>query len=81
MNVDDTRLLDCAHVDQIAGICQYEGCANQMCSQCTATCDSCSLVLCPRHQVQPDGQDCVFCPAHISRYVAKKLLTALTRKL
>ena len=81
MDVDDTRLLDCAHVGQPAGICQYEGCATQMCSQCTATCASCSIVLCPRHQVQPDGHDCVFCPAHISRYVAKKLLTTLADKL
>lgn len=80
MNVDDTRLLDCAHVGQLAGICQHEGCANQMCSQCTATCDTCRIVVCPRHQVQPDGQH-VFCPAHISRYVATRLLTALTDKL
>lgn len=77
MNVDDTRLLDCAHFGQPAGICQYEGCANQMCGQCTATCDACSIVLCPHHQVQPVGHDCVFCPAHISRY----LLTTLANKL
>ena len=81
MNVDDTQLLDCAHVDQPAGICQYEGCASLMCSQCTAICACCSIVLCPRHQVQPTDQDCVFCPAHISRYVAKRLLTALADKL
>lgn len=81
MNVDDTRLLDCAHVSKIAGICQYEGCAHQICSECTATCDSCKLLLCPCHQVEPDGQDDVFCPTHISRYALKRLLTALADRL
>jgi hypothetical protein len=81
MNVDNTRLLDCAHVDQVAGICQYEGCAHQICSQCTATCTTCNIVLCPGHQVQPAGQDPVFCRAHVSRYVAKRLVTTLADKL
>lgn len=80
IDVDTRKLLDCAHVDTIAGVCQYEGCQNELCSDCTATCDKCRIVLCPMHQAQPDGHARVYCPDHVTQYAVKQLLRALTNR-
>lgn len=71
------RLLDCGHVGTYAGVCQYDMCANQICAECVATCETCGLVLCRTHQVWLDGRQRVFCPADTRGYLAKKLVFRL----
>lgn len=83
MNFESTSLLDCGHVGQTAGICQYtehdddQGCADQVCDQCIAVCDTCRRVLCPRHAVRLDDGTQVYCPDHVKGYVARTLLSAV----
>ena len=81
MNFDETQLLPCGHVGQLAGICQYDECAKQLCPQCIALCEACNTLLCPSHQKQVDGQTRVFCPDHTVDYAVKKLLKTIKRTL
>lgn len=81
MTFDITDIRDCAHVGPLAGICQYtdddgQGCADQICEQCIAACDICRCVLCPRHAVRLEDGTYVYCPDHITGYVALTLFSA-----
>lgn len=80
MNLEDSQLLPCGHVGQLAGVCQYDGCGTEMCADCEARCKNCRRLLCPEHVVElSGGHTC--CPDHVSGYVAKKLLKTVARKL
>lgn len=68
-----SRLLDCGHTGELAGICQYERCATRMCAGCIATCESCGRVLCRQHQRWVNGRRQVFCPADVPDYFVTKL--------
>ncbi len=78
MNFDDTQLLDCAHVGILAGICQYDGCANKTCEQCIDICDKCRIVLCPDHQNRPGNDAPIFCRDHLAGYALKQLFDTIT---
>lgn len=79
----DTTLLDCGHVGQPAGVCQYaehddgQGCADQVCDACLGACDTCRCVLCPRHAVRLEDGAHTLCQDHVTGHVARSLLTAL----
>jgi hypothetical protein len=80
MDIEDRKLLDCAHVNQIAGICQYNDCSNTICESCLASCDACLNVLCPPHQRQPYDNYPVVCEDHITYILKKRLQDAFSNR-
>ena len=74
------QLLECGHVGLFAGVCQYNRCARRLCSDCCATCGTCGLVLCRRHQVWVDRGRRVFCPDDSRRYLVRKLALTLVHR-
>lgn len=77
MDPTDPQLRDCGHVGHYTGVCQYEGCAKQLCATCIRSCETCGIVLCPAHQDWVDGQRRVLCPDHGKKYRAIKALRAI----
>jgi len=69
-------LLDCGHVGQFAGVCQFEQCGKKLCQQCCQSCTTCGKLLCPSHQVAVDTQ-MICCPADAKTYVAKRVALRL----
>lgn len=74
------QLLDCGHVGQFAGVCQYHQCGKRLCGDCVATCETCGRVLCRSHQVWLDSRRRVFCPADTRSYLVTKLAYRLLRR-
>lgn len=70
------QLLDCGHVGQFGGVCQYEGHGIRLCRNCLITCDRCGRCLCPRHQRWTEwvAETRVFCPDHLLPYYARRAL-------
>jgi hypothetical protein len=76
MPLDEHQPLDCSHYEPQAGVCQHEGCGNQMCDRCIAECAKCHNTLCPVHQTRfSNGAVC--CPDHALGYIGKKLVKQL----
>jgi hypothetical protein len=73
---NSAELLDCGHVGQFAGVCQFEQCGKKLCQQCCQSCTACGRVLCPAHQVAVDTQ-LICCPADAKTYVAKRVALRL----
>lgn len=73
------NLLDCGHVGEFGGVCQYR-CGKRLCQACSQRqCARCGIVVCGRHSVVLDHGRRVFCPAHTRGYLAAKLITHLVR--
>jgi len=76
----DQTVLDCGHVGQLTGICQYQGCADKLCPDCLVSCESCNRNLCPDHQSKLDSD--VYCTEHrrdqLKQQVVKKFIRRLT---
>jgi hypothetical protein len=77
MDPTDLQLRDCGHVGPFTGVCQYDGCAKQLCSNCIQACETCGTILCPAHQVWLDERRRVFCPDHSTKYLLLKLARAI----
>lgn len=77
----DRTILDCGHVGQLAGICQYQGCAAELCNDCLVSCATCDKNLCPDHQVWLDGNQRVFCADDSRAHVKKKAVRTLIRRI
>lgn len=82
MDFDTTTLLDCGHVGQPAGVCQYaadgeQGCADRVCSDCIAVCDTCRSVLCPRHSTRLDDDNATYCQDHVTGAIVRTLISAV----
>ena len=80
MNPDEPRPLDCGHVNTIAGICQYEGCANKICERCEKSCNTCRRVLCSAHQKRAPGTSDAYCEDHIRNYLMRRLADRLSER-
>ena len=80
MNFEENRLLPCGHVGTPAGVCQYDGCGTEMCTDCETRCNSCFRLLCPEHQFELSGGH-VFCADHVTGHVAKKFVKTLAGRL
>ncbi|EMA39166.1 hypothetical protein [Halobiforma nitratireducens] len=74
MHPAEHQLRDCGHVGQLAGICQYLGCANEVCPHCLRFCETCGATLCPAHQAWLDGHTRVFCKDHARKYLIAKII-------
>ena len=74
MAPDRPPLLDCGHVGEFTGICQYNRCGKRLCPDCTGVCEACGIVLCRHHQVWLDRQRRVFCPDDSRRYLKRKVV-------
>lgn len=70
MSVRD--LQDCGHVGDLGGVCQFAGCAKQLCQRCVQDCATCGITLCPDDQVWLDDGQQVFCENCSGDYVARK---------
>jgi hypothetical protein len=79
MESDTTIPHDCGHPGALGGICQHDGCADELCADCVADCDSCGNTLCPPHQRRlTDGS--VLCPSDVTWHVGAKLLRRLVSR-
>ncbi|AGB36914.1 hypothetical protein [Natronococcus occultus] len=74
MNPTEPQLRDCGHVGQMAGICQYNGCAKQLCPYCLQQCETCGRILCPAHQYWRDGGRRVLCEPHNRAYLIRTVV-------
>lgn len=84
MSVSDLK--DCAHTDErLAGVCQWQGCARQLCTRCLEDCARCGRSLCKEHQVWLDDGRTPFCEACTGGHVRTKatglLLDHVVRRL
>lgn len=65
-------LQDCGHVGDWAGVCQFQGCAKQLCTKCVQDCAACGITICDEHQEWLDGGTQVFCPDCSGDHVKQK---------
>lgn len=73
MSVSD--LQDCGHTGDLGGICQFEACAKQLCSNCVADCEVCGRTLCSAHREELDcAPGAVFCQPDKKEYLKNGLL-------
>lgn len=84
MSVSDLK--DCAHTDEeLGGVCQYQGCAMTLCTECVKDCTSCGITICDEHTVWLDGGQTPFCPDcsgdHVKQKAAGVLIDRAIRRL
>lgn len=71
MSVADLK--DCAHADEeLAGVCQWQGCAKQLCTECLKDCARCGISLCKEHQHWLDDGQTPFCKECTGGHVKQK---------
>lgn len=67
-----SNLKDCGHVGDLGGVCQFQGCGKQLCTECVEDCAVCGITVCPDDQVWLDGGQQVFCEDCSGGYVKQK---------
>lgn len=79
MDFDTTKLQDCGHTGALGGVCQHDGCGDELCPDCVADCESCGNTLCPVHQRRlSDGT--ILCPSDVTWHVGAKLVRRIVRR-
>lgn len=72
-----SNLQDCGHYRDREGICRFQGCAKQLCTQCIAVCAVCGITLCPDHTEELNcAPDAAFCDPCRRAYLKQQLFMA-----